>query len=64
MHNSSEKLKRRHQKRTEGFIDLTSTMQAARSANAVYLCPECSTDLILDSSSKIKNPFAGSLGYL
>jgi DNA-directed RNA polymerase subunit RPC12/RpoP len=55
--------KEKHHKRTEGFIDLASTMQAARSANAVYLCPECSTDLILDSSFKIKNSFAGSLGY-
>jgi hypothetical protein len=53
--------KEKHPKRTEGFIDLAATMQAARSTNAVYLCPECSTDLILDSSFKIKNTFAGSL---
>ena len=52
--------KEKHHKRTDGFIDLASTMQAARSANAVYLRPECSTDLILDSPSK--NQESGSLG--
>jgi hypothetical protein len=44
-------------KRTEGFIDLASTMHNAKSANAIYQCPECTTDLIKDASFQVKNPF-------
>ena len=48
----------------EGFIDLASTMQGAKHANAVFQCPHCNNvDLIKDASFQVKNPFTRGTGY-
>ena len=47
----------------EEFIDLSRTITAANKAKVTYLCQDCGSDLILDASYKIRNPFAGGSGY-
>lgn len=51
------------QNREEMFIDLASTIAEAKKANVIYVCPDCSNDLILDTTFSMKNPFAGGDGY-
>src|SRR5919106_2657799 len=40
-------------------IDLASTLKEAQDESKVYICSECSSDLIYDRTHKQRNPFGG-----
>ncbi|MGH9974750.1 MAG: hypothetical protein ACRD8Z_02795, partial [Nitrososphaeraceae archaeon] len=47
---------------SRGVIDLASAFQQLKEDSKIYICSECGSELVHDTSYRVRNPFGGE-GY-